>query len=315
MSRHLLACLLLVLPLSLFAAEPPVRDLGTELLAETGTAAVLANPRVQAALADPGPFSGATGTPRRQRLLDDAGFRAWRGARLWVLEWRREGNVDAWRPVGAGWAPRLSARGCELVATPPLPAAVQAIGYLVPGQSTPSLSSLLTAYGADGLVLVRGQEWSFWSGQRALRGTVPVGSDLMPEVLAESLAADWQWPEAGGRMVVQVEGVSDFAALAGVQSALAAISGIRQPQLVRATRERAWFAVMAADVPALAAALDADPRLPAEAGGLRNQGGVLAAALRLGSPLVVRHWRPDLAPMPVVDPGAVQSIPDDHHPE
>ncbi|HET8731001.1 MAG TPA: hypothetical protein VFM34_07835 [Moraxellaceae bacterium] len=315
MSRHLIACLFLVFPLSLAAAEPPVRDLGTELLAETGTAAVLASPRVQAALADPGPFSGELGAPRRQRLLDDAGFRAWRGERLWVLEWRRENGVDAWRPVSVVWSPRLHARGCDLVTAAPLPAAVQAIGFLVPGKVTPSLSALLAAYGADGLVLVKGQEWSFWSGSRALHGAVPVGSDLLPEVLAESLAADWQWPEAQGRMVVQVEGVGDIAALTGVRAALAAIPGAHQAVLVRATRERAWFAVIATDASGLAAALDADPRLPAEANGNRGPAGVMAAALRMVSPLVVRHWRPDLAPAPDVSPGAVQSPPDVPRPE
>lgn len=308
MPYRLIALLFLLLPLSLPAVEAPGRELGAELLARTGTLAVLANPRVQAALADPQPFTGEAAAPRRQRLLEEAGFREWQGLRLWVLEWRREGEAEAWRAVPATWAARLSARGCALVPAAPLPAAVQAFGYLVPGQPSPALAALLAAYGADVLVLVKGGDWSLWSPALAVKGSLPPASDLLPELLAETLAAHWQWPEAGSRAVVQVEGVGDFASLSGVLAALQALPGLQAPQLVRATRERAWIALEAPAAEAVATALEAEPRLPAAAAPLRGQPAAALSALRLGSPLLLRQWRPDLAPSPAApEPAALQS--------
>lgn len=298
MPRRLIAVLFLFLPLSLPAAEAPGRELGAELLVRTGTLAVLANPRVQAALADPRPFMGEAGAPRRLRLLDEAGFREWQGLRLWVLEWRKEGETEAWRPVSATWAPRMAARGCALVSAVPLPAAVQAMGFLVPGQPAPSLAAVLAAYGADVLVLVKGGDWSLWSAAQAQKGSLPPGSDALPEVLAETLAAAWQWPEAAGRTVLQVEGVTDSAGLAGVLAAVQALPGARQPQLVRATRERAWIALAAPAPEALATALEVEPRLPAAAARVPGQSAAAQAALRQASPLLLRQWRPDLAPPP-----------------
>lgn len=309
MPRRLTALLLLLLPLSLPAAEAPSRELAAELVARTGTVAVLAQPRVQAALADPGPFQGEAGTPRRQRLLEEAGFREWLSPRVWVLEAVREGDQEHWRPVGPAWASRAAQRGYRVVQALPLPAAEQAVGFLVPGQPSQALVELLGAYGADVLVLLRGREWALWSATEAQRGLAPAGTDLLPDLLAETLAARQQWPEAGGRAVVEVDGVRGIGDVVAVQAALQALPALRQVQLVRASRERLWFAVAAPAAPELSVALEPELRLPA-AGTLPGGVGLSTAAreaFRLACPLLSRQWKPDAVPPPVPEAGTLQS--------
>lgn len=311
MLRRLTAVFLLFLPLSLAAAEASAPDLAAELVARTGTLAVLSPPRVQAALADPRPYLGEAGAARRQRLLDEAGFRNWLPPRVWVLEARREGDVQRWLPLAPALVVRAQVRGYHLLQATPLPAAEQAIGFLVPGQLSPALVELLGAYGADALVLVRGKEWALWSASDAWRGILPAGSDLLPELLAETLAARQQWPEAAGRAVIQVEGARALADVVAVQGALQALVALHQPQLIRVSREHAWFAVAAPAGPELAAALDAEPRLPA-AGALPAGVGLATAAreaFRLACPLLSRQWKPDAVPPPGPSPetGALQS--------
>lgn len=307
MYRCLLLSLALLLPLP--ATATPAGDLAARLLADTGTVTVLGHPRVRAALADPQPFLGEAGLPRRQRLLEEAGFRAWAGPRVWVLEARREEGGETWVPLPPTQAPRAAARGYRLVGATPLPAAVQAIGFLRPGHLSAALPALLAAYDAEVLVLRRGDEWSLWSAGLALAGVLPAGADLLPELLAELLAARWQWPEADGRAVVQVLGVADIAAASGVRTALATQGGIQHPQLIRVAPGTLWFAVAAPPAVELAALLEADPRLPAAAAlprGVPLAPAVVQAA-RLASPWLLREWRP--APPPPAEASALQSPP------
>lgn len=293
------------------AAEAPARQLAAELLAQTGTAAVFDSPQVQAALADPEPFLGPAAAPRRDRLLDEAGFRQWRPPRVWLLQSRREGDVEHWENIASLHEVEAGVRGYRLLNDPPLPAAEQAVSLLVPGQPHPGLPELLKAYGADALVLVRGQDWGLWAPGVALQGTVPAAGDLLPDVLAEALAALQQWPEAVGRVVVQVNGIRNLADFAQVQSALQALPGARQVQLVRLDRLRAWFALSAPGLGPLTVALEGEPRLPAAVKPMRP--GLLPRAVeaqRLASPLLVRQWTPDAAPKPSAPAGApLQSPP------
>lgn len=309
MLRRLISLVLLLPSLSLHAAEPAGRELAATVLAETGTAAVFAAPALQAALADPHPFLGESGAPRRQRLLEEAGFRAWKPPRAWVLESRREGAVEHWRPAPAVLAARAQARGYHFVATLPPAEAEPLLAGLVPGQAAPAgLAALLEAQGADVLVLVRGREWSLWSQAHALRGSLAQPA-LLPEVIAESLAMVQQWPAAAGRSVLQVEGVGGIVDLAGVRAALQALPGLRSPQLLRARSDRVWFAVPL-EPAVLATALEGEPRLPALAtpAGIPGQPAATLQALRLVSPLLRRQWQP-AATLPPAEPVASPLLP------
>lgn len=305
MPRRLLALLVLLLPLPVTAADTAGRDLVAALLASTGTAAVFSAPSVQAALADPHPFAGDPGRARRERLLDEAGFRPWLPPRAWVLEARREGEAEHWAPVAPGVAARAEARGYRMVPAAPAPESERLFSALQPGQPAPGLEALLALAPADALVLVRGREWALWSRTLVLRGSLAQSAQL-PELVAEALAVPQQWPAAAGRTVLQVEGVKGMADLAAVRAALQALPALKGLQLLRATPDRAWFA-LPADPAALATALEAEPRLPALAPPalLPGQPATALQALRLLSPLVLRRWEPVVAtPAPAPSPPA-----------
>lgn len=308
MLRHLIPLVFLLPTLPLPAAEP-AGDLVATLLVGTGTAAVFAAPAVRAALADPHPFLGEPAKPRRQRLLDEAGFRPWVAPRAWVLESRRDGEAEHWLPAPATMAARAQSRGYQFVAAVPEEAAAPLLAGLLAGQpAPPALEGLLASQAVDVLVLVRGREWGLWSHSLALRGSLGQPA-LLPEVIAEALASVQQWPAAAGRTVLQVEAVGGIIDLAGVRAALQALPGLRQPQLLRVRPDRVWFAV-AVEPAAVAIALEAEPRLPALAvpSTLPGQPAATLQALRQVSPLLLRQWQP-AATLPSAAPVAQPSFP------
>lgn len=294
MPRCLLALALCLFTPWLSAAEPPARQLADQLLALTGTAAVLESPKVQAALADPQPFLGESGWIPRARLLAQAGLKRWQPPRVWILQSRTEDGAERWDNIGPFFASGVAARGYWLVGTAPLPAAEQAIASLTAGTPHPGLGTLLLAYEADALVLLRGQDWSLWTASDARQGRIPARPGLLPHVLAETLAALQQWPEAQGRPVVQVANVDELVDFVGVRDTLQALPGAGPLQLLRVTAEQAWFALAAPTDDALLQALDGEPRLPAA---MPGQGLPLPAevveARRLACPLRYREWRPE----------------------
>lgn len=304
MLRRLIPLVLLLPSLFLQAAEP-ADELAATLLADTGTAAVFAAPAVRVALNDPHPFLGEPAQARRQRLLEEAGFRAWIPPRAWVLERRRDGDAEHWLPAPAALATRAEARGYRFVAAAPAEAAAPLLASLVPGQPAPAgLDALLAEQAADVLVLVRGREWSLWTLTQARRGSLAQPA-LLPEVIAETLATLQQWPAAAGRSVLQVEGVGGMVDMAGVRAALQALPGLK-PQLLRARPDRVWFA-LAMEPAAVAAALEGEPRLPALTPPARipGQPATTLQVLRQVSPLLLRRWQPLAPPLPAPPAPAV----------
>lgn len=295
------------------ADEAASRQLTAELLALTGTAAVFDSPRVQAAVADPAPFLGAAVAARRERLLEEAGFRRWQGPRVWLLQARTEAGVEHWDSLASELGEAAQARGYALVDATPLPATEEALAFLIPAAQTassqaqdkehPGLPGLLESYGADALVLLRGRQWVLWHSDYRRQGVLPGGGlDLLPEILAEAVAATQQWPEARGRVVVQVSGVGRLADFAGVQAALQALPGAQQVQLIRAEPGQLWFALSAPVGQALVLALDGELRLPPA----RQKPALLPSRVReaywLLSSLHMRLWEPEAAATKV--PGA-----------
>jgi hypothetical protein len=258
------------------------------------------------------PFLGEAGRLRRARLLEETGLRQWVPPRVWLLQARREGDVERWQSMAAQLQAAAGERGYTLVDTAPLPAAEQAISLLPPGTIPVGLASLLGAYGADAIVLVRGGGWSLWTPGLALQGRLaPKQAFLLPQVLAEIMAGLQQWPEAAGQPVVEVAGVSDFASQAGVLQALQAIPALRQARLVRVEKERATYTVPETLPDVLNVALDSEPRLPAVVAarsGLMPVGA--EEARQLACPLLRREWTPEAAPrLPEGQAAPVQSPP------
>ncbi len=291
--RFCLLCLLAALPaLSALADEGGDRArLARELLQMAGTALVFDDPAVQRALADPLPHLAAP----RERLLARAGLQAWAPPRIWLL--RQDG--ERWRNLAEEplVAAAAEARGLVLLPARPLPSAE----LLLPGllrQEEKMLPGLLAAHGADTLVLVTAAEWTLLRPGLRRQSRLPADPALLPALLAETLAQAWHWPEAGGRALVQVEGVTDLKALLAVQSALQALPGSRQVQLVRTAGDRAWFAFAAPGGDALRQLLDSEPRLPARPAADGGLGRSVLEARRLAGLLPARRWAPELAPPP-----------------
>lgn len=294
---------MMVLAGPLHADDVASRQLSVELLRLTGTAAIFDNPRVQAAVADPMPFLGDAVAARRERLLKDAGFRQWQAPRVWLLQLRTETGVEHWDSLATALGRAAQARGYALVDAQPLPGAEAALSFLAPAKAVsdsvppssthPGLPGLLAAYGADVLVLLHGQQWALWHPAYRRQGILPAaGLDLLPDILAETVAAAQQWPEARSREVVQVSGIGGLADFAAVQVALQALPGAQQVQLIRAGQGQLWFALSAPSGSALGLALDGEPRLAP----VRQKPLPLPSSLKearwLACPLQMRVWEP-----------------------
>lgn len=304
----LLGLVLLGLPAA--AQEPDDQQLAQALLMATGTASAFALPVVQDALRDPQPFLGTAGAARFDRLLADAGLRRWQPPRVWVLQEKTEGDVRRWENAARLIQSNALARGYDVVTANPLPSAVEAINFLTPGKEHPGLRGLLAAYESDVLVLLRGRQWTLWQAGAASQGELPaMGQEWLADVIAEVLAGRQQWPEAKGRPLVQFGGIAGLAHFAAVQGTLAALPGVQQLQLVRAEKDRLWFAYAAPGAGQMALAMDADPRLSASP--LPN--GLLlprvVEACRLACLQQVRQWQPELAKPPAAPALSVQSPP------
>lgn len=287
------------------AARPssgePSTELMAELLASTGTAAIFDSPLVQVAVADPAPFLGAAAKLRYERLLSEAGFRRWQPPRVWILQARSEARTEAGVEHWDNLAPELRAaaqvRGYSLVEATPLPSTEAAIAFLSPGKEHPGLSELLAAYDADVMVLVRGRQWVLWHPDYSRHGTLPGAAlSLLPDILAESLAAVQQWPEARGRALVQVRGVNRLADFAGAEAVLQALPGVQQLQLMRVEPGNVWFALSAPQGQVLKQALDGELRLPAARQKVLTLPSRVREAYWLVSPLFLRLWQPEAAP-------------------
>lgn len=295
------------------AGRPSSSDLSTaltaELLASTGTAAIFDSPLVQAAVADPGPFLGAAAMARRQRLLSEAGFRRWLPPKVWLLQARTEAGVEHWDNLAAAFSAAAQVRGYSLVTATPLPSTESAITFLSPGKAHPGLSELLAAYGADVVVLLRGRQWVLWHPDYSRHGTLSNATiEILPDILAETLAAQQQWPEAHGRTLVQVRGVNKLADFAGVEAALQALPGVQQLQLTRAEPGNLWFALSAPQGQALKQALDGELSLPAARSKVLALSSRVREAYWLLGALHVRSWRPEavLTKLPETPASSVQ---------
>ncbi len=290
------------------AEEAAGRQLAQGLLMATGTASAFATPAVQAALKDPQPFLGAAGAARFDRLLADAGLRRWQPPRVWLLQEKMEGAARRWENAAMLIQANAAARGYPAVPARPLPSAVEAINFLTPGQVHPGLRGLLAAYEADMLVLLRGRHWTVWQAGGARQGVLPPGGDeLLADVIAELAAASQQWPEARGRNLVQVNAVAGLKDFASVQGALAALPGVQQLQLVRAEKDRVWFAFAAPAPEQMGLAMDEEPRLlasPVRAADLPRR---VVEACSLVCLQQVRLWRPEAVKPPAATAVSVQS--------
>lgn len=283
--------LVLLWPLLLQADEgADGRRLASSMLALAGTSAVFDSTAVQKALLDPMPWIS-----RPERLVALSGLRAWQSPRVLLLR-EEEG-----RWVNMAGLPEVrnaaNRRGMILSPKDPSPEFAPLLGTLT-SSGNASIPGLLAAHEADVLVLATNSRWRLWSALAFREGVIPgAGADtspaMLPVALAESLAADQQWPEAAGRAVLRVENVQDLKAVLAVQGALQGLAGVRQVQLIRVQRGEAWFTAQGKGTGFWAGALGAEPRIPIVSP-LPGIEPLLREAGALTSPLVFCRWEPDV---------------------
>lgn len=269
------------------------------LLQQSGTASVFDSQAIQRALADPAMLRASFGRgfdgKRVQGVLREAGFRVWaERPRLWVLEQ----TPDGFQPLAgqAAFAEQAAFRGLP-VSGASASADRESIQSLLAGGPEVGLPALLEARQADALVWVKtaanAVEWQFIQPGHRLKGRFQTRDDwqaLLPHVLAEVLAAGFQWPEAYGRPLLRVSGVDSLQQFAAVQQALQRIDGLQNVSLVRLDGSRAYFAVDPMPAEAFRAAVAKEPRLLADAPVVEAQAGLIQQGLRFGSPLLTRAW-------------------------
>jgi hypothetical protein len=301
---------LLFLPVflsSAHAAEPASLAPASALLQLGGTAAVFDSAAVRRALADPGALTGPGAEARRKALLAQAGLRPWQPPHVWVLQ--AGAQPGQWKNLAPALTAGAARRGFALVSAAPLPEAAAAFALLAPDRNNPGLGGLLAAYGADALVLVRDGQWMLWAPGLSRGGVLPDDVAGLPDVLAETLAALQQWPQAEGQAVVQVDNVRTLSDFTAVEAALGALPGAAPVRLIRAAPGRVWFALATPATPGLAAALDLDPHLPAALPGYELLPPPVMRARQLACPFLARRWNPESpapdapAPSPAVTPG------------
>jgi hypothetical protein len=290
-----LSFLLSFLP-SAHAAEPASLAPALALLQLGGTAAVFDSAAVRQALADPKSLTGPGADARREALLARAGLHPWNPPHVWVLQ--AGAQAGQWSNLAPALAAGAARRGFPLVDAVPLPEAAAAFGLLAPDRNNPGLGELLAAYGADALVLVRDGQWRLWAPGFSRSGVLPDDVAGLPDVLAETLAAVQQWPQARGQVVVQVDNVRSLADFTAVEAALGELPGTAAVRLIRVAPGRVRYALSAPAGPGLAAALDLDPRLPAAFPGYEALPPPVLRARQLACPFLARRWNPE-APAPV----------------
>lgn len=301
-----------LLSLSAYAAERATASsrLAEQLLRMAGSVAVFDAAAVQAALAAPSPFVADTGA--QAALLQASGLRPWQPPRLWVLQEQDGARGRYWQNLAPELASRAAWRGLPLVTTAPLPHVAPALAYLRAEAVNPGLRELLSAYGADGLVLVRGKQWQLWLPAGFRQGTlVAADRSQLVDQLAEASVALQQWPQAAGQPLLRVEAVAGLADFARLQALLAALPGVQRVQLVQLDGSSLWFALVCANAEAVQAALATEAQLPLLAPALPPTWPVwLQAAREAAGIWPARRWQPQPSAPAEAEPAAPGTEPE-----
>lgn len=286
--------------------SPLSTDLADILVILSGTAAVFDSQRLQAALQDPEPLLGSNhkfDLTRVKGLLKEAGYRPWtERPTLWVVQPAVDNSLSLLAAVPRFYA-EAKARGLPLSQVRPTSNDVTAVAEMAKGNERSVLPAFLTAHQAEALVVLdtteQGYHWRLLQAGRQLEGDLPVDADvpaLLPHVLAEALAASFQWPEASGRPLVHVRNVGNMTQFVAVQTALQQLKGVRGLSLVRVDGSNAYFAVDAPTGAELAAVLDTDARLTPEKGANPAIRPLFLQGRKYGSPVQARVWAADNVP-------------------
>lgn len=234
------------------AAPPPWAE---DLLGMTGTVSVFDTPAVRQALGEDGR------NPDLEKLIQSAGYRPWPGARLWLVEQGEDLKLRSAKP-DALLRPELDRRGLmieERLTDQAVPDLMTALQSAAAGNRK-ALAALPGRVGVDAIVIVsRGSplKWQLVLPDFTLTGSMEgAGRNLMPHVWAENLALQWQWPALRQAGLIEVRGITGFAAFRLAETALGTVC--RSVRVLRVQGEAVTFACQngsSATIPEKAASL------------------------------------------------------------
>lgn len=226
---------------SSFMAKSWAADWPNELLNLTGTSLVFDDATVQKQLSQ-------TQTPDLNQLLTKSHYKAWAGARLWIVQFS-EHQIKPY-DVPASVTEQANQRGIILsnqLNTIDIPLLTQAIAQYQ--QNPQALSALLNKQHSDALLVISTQatktHWQVFGTSFSANGTIDSeGLTYLPHIWAENLGMIWQWPELDDGILLRIENITQLEEFVAAENALQ--NACPQLKLLQILGTRADFACLKA---------------------------------------------------------------------
>ncbi|MBK9185951.1 MAG: hypothetical protein IPM78_06505 [Moraxellaceae bacterium] len=219
-----------LLILSSFISNSWAEGWSNELLNLTGTSLIFDEATVQQQLHKPQ-------RPDFNELLSSSNFKAWAGARLWIVQ-KNQNQIQNYE-LKPYLNTEANQRGIILfnqLNKTDIPLLTQAINQY---QTQPQLlRELLNKQQTDGLVVISSQaqeiQWQIFGASSSVQGKISnEGLIYLPHIWAENLAMSWQWPELNNGILFRIDNISQLEQFIDAENALqTACSQLRILQVV-----------------------------------------------------------------------------------
>lgn len=179
-----------------------------DLLNLTGTSLIFEQNSLQQALLD------NNNTPDLNQLLENSHFKAWAGARLWIV-YSANGQIQAYS-ISERLSAEANQRGLFLdnkLTTDNAAILNPAINNY---KTNPTLlKTLLQQQQFDGLVLINQKDntitWKILTANQQYLGAISQdGLIYLPHIWAENLGMAWQWPNLGNDFFIRIDNLTGF---------------------------------------------------------------------------------------------------------
>jgi hypothetical protein len=266
-----------------FMAKSWAADWPNELLNLTGTSLVFDDATVQKQLSQ-------TQTPDLNQLLTKSHYKAWAGARLWIVQFS-EHQIKSY-DVPATVTEQANQRGIILdnqLNNTDIPLLSQAIAQYQ--QNPQALNALLNKQHSDALLVISTQtpktHWQIFGTSFHLNGTIDTeGLTYLPHIWAENLGMMWQWPELDDGILLRIENITQLEEFVAAENALQ--NACPQLKLLQTLGTQADFACLqASSYQYITNQLRLSPALVARPFSAQN----LSAEVLIGQELTRRYLR------------------------
>lgn len=205
-------------------------DWPNELLNLTGTSVILDEASIQ-------PLLKQSTAPDLNQLLQLAHYKAWAGARLWVVQFSQH-TIKPY-PISSIINTQANQRGILLnnsVQANDIPLILEIIRQSP--QATNHLQTLLKQQQSDALLVISPQAeliyWHIFSPEFSTAGHIPTqGSAYLPHIWAENLGLLWQWPELKTGILIRLDNIASLTQFIEAETALKTVcSSLKTLQIV-----------------------------------------------------------------------------------